>query len=276
MNESMTGSLNEVIASQTAWAERHGIPFDASSRCGSVQDNLFMSLNPHSAEEFGGGAGGELGTPEEPGSMASLRSSSALAVNVFDAWRDGDPTPLAPLLNSDPSADRVRFEVTYPAGLRGIPPHLDVVIDRPGGFPLAIESKFTEIYSPSHNEFRPSYFESPELWSGFEQTREVALAIHDGTEQFTHLGPAQLIKHALGLKHAHGSKGFRLLYLWYQWPSEIADVHRAEIERFSEAVSGDFEFAALTYQELFDGLRRISGPRAGYLDYLADRYFPDD
>jgi hypothetical protein len=29
----------------------------------------------------------------------------------------------------------------------------------------------------------------------------------------------------------------------------------------------------LTYQELFDSLRRTSGADADYLDYLAERYF---
>ena len=28
--------------------------------------------------------------------------------------------------------------------------------------------KFTEVYSPAHNHFRPSYFDEPELWSWFE------------------------------------------------------------------------------------------------------------
>ena len=28
--------------------------------------------------------------------------------------------------------------------------------------------KFTEVYSPAHSDFRPSYCEEPELWFGFE------------------------------------------------------------------------------------------------------------
>jgi hypothetical protein len=132
------------------------------------------------------------------------------------------------------------------------------------------------VYSPAHNQFRPSYFEKPMLWEGFEQTEKLAQGIADGSERFESLGAAQLIKHALGLKNAFGPEGFRLLYLWYEWPGEIAGVHRAEIRRFAEAVGGDFDFAALTYQELFDGLRQIPEPRPGYVAYLEDRYFSDD
>jgi hypothetical protein len=99
------------------------------------------------------------------------------------------------------------------------------------------------------------------------------LAASSASTQFKHLGAAQLIKHALGLKNGYGPTGFRLLYLWYDWPGEIADAHGNEIGRFGETVGGDFDFAALTYQELFERLREIPEPRPGYFTYLEDRYF---
>ncbi|MCL1599867.1 MAG: hypothetical protein M3094_11830, partial [Actinomycetia bacterium] len=86
----MSNELNEIIANQVAWADRHGVPLDRSNRCPSADDNLFIPLNLESVGEFGEGAGNELGTPDIPGSMASVRSSSALAVNAFDAWRGTD------------------------------------------------------------------------------------------------------------------------------------------------------------------------------------------
>ncbi len=270
---SMMSEPAEIIGGQVAWAERHGIPLDRSKRCRAAEDNLFVPLSPGSAGEFGEGAGNELGTGDTPGSMASVRSSSALAVNVFAAWRSGALARLMSLLAADTMADRLRFEVQYPTGLGGVPPHLDVVIDRPGGVPLAIESKFTEVYSPAHNDFRPSYLEAPGLWDGFGQAQDLALAIADGSTQFKHLGAAQLIKHALGLKNGCGPTGFRLLYLWYDRPGEIAGAHRNEIGRFAETVGGDFDFAVLTYQELFEWLREIPEPGPGYLTYLEDRYF---
>jgi hypothetical protein len=265
--------LAEIIASQIAWADRRGIPHNDSNICRTVTDNLFIAMGGASAVEFGDGAGGELGTVDAPGSMASLRSSSALAVNVFDAWRGEDIGPLASLFAADRLSDRLRFEVQFPTGLKGIPPHLDVVIDREGGIPLAIESKFTEIYSPAHNDFRDSYFEKPGLWDGFDRIRELASAIADGSVRFEHLGAAQLIKHALGLKNAYGPMGFRLLYLYYGWPSEIADAHDVEVDRFAEIALSDMEFAPMTYQELFERLETVEEPRPGYMAYLRDRYF---
>jgi hypothetical protein len=271
--ESTQNALNEIIERQVEWADRHDIPYQKPNMCRSVGDNLFLPLDPDSTTEFGEGAGSELGTRDVPGSMASLRSSSALAVNVFAPWRGTDIAPLSSLFASARSANRLRFEVQYPTGLRGIPPHLDVVIDRPGGTPLAIESRFTEIYSSAHNGFRESYFEKPGLWDGFDHVHELALAIADGSVQFEYLGAAQLIKHALGLKKAYGPMGFRLLYLYYEWPSEIAVLHSAEIDRFADIAQLDLDFASMTYPELFDRLETIEEPRTGYRSYLSDRYF---
>lgn len=265
--------LAEIIASQVMWADRRDIPHNDSNMCRTLADNLFVAMDAASTVEFGDGAGSELGTIDAPGSMASLRSSSALAVNVFEAWRGKDLAPLASLFAADRYSNRLRFEVQFPTGLRGIPPHLDVVLDREDGLPLAVESKFTEIYSPAHNEFRDSYFEKPGLWDGFDNVCGLAAAIADGSVQFEHFGAAQLIKHALGLKNAHGPMGFRLLYLYYEWPSEIADAHSKEVDRFAEIAQLDFEFAAMTYQELFERLETIEEPRPGYMEYLGDRYF---
>jgi len=266
-------TLNEIINNQIEWADRRGVAFDGRNVCRILDGNLFAPLNPDTAVEFGGGAGKELGTRDTPGSMASLRSSSALAVNVFDAWRVTDLAPLASLFAADRWADRLRFEVQYPTGLQGISPHLDVVIDQPGCVPLAIESKFTEVYSPPHNEFRDSYFTRPGLWDGFSRLHALASGIADGSVEFDHLGAAQLIKHALGLKNAYGPMGFRLLYLWYEWPSETAEKHREEIDRFSSVAQQNLEFYAMTYQDLFERLKTVEEPADGYMRYLKDRYF---
>ncbi|GMQ98805.1 MAG: hypothetical protein BMS9Abin17_1333 [Acidimicrobiia bacterium] len=262
-----------IIKGQVDWAERHVIEFDRSNVCATVDDNLFIPLRPQTEAEFGRGAGDELGRPGAAGSMASLRSSAALAVNFFDPWRGTDLGPLTELIAADRWADRLRFEVTYPTGLKGIPPHLDVVIDQQGHIPVGIESKFTEVYSTAHNEFRPSYFDAPGLWDDMTRTRELAEGIAAGTEHFDTLGAAQLIKHLLGFKREYGVGRFRLLYLWYEWPGEIARRHRAQLSRFSNSIDSELDFAALTYQQLFERLRTVEEPQSGYLAYLEDRYF---
>lgn len=267
-------AVSEIVGCQAKWAIANEIPFDRSHVCSSVESNRFQPLNPETRVEYARGAGDELGTMQRPGSMASLRSSAALVVNVFDAWRDSDLGELSAAIGAELASNRIRFEVTYPTGLRGIPPHLDVVIDQKNGPPLAVESKFTEPYGEVHNEFRPSYFAKPEIWADLTRTRDLAHQISEGAVKFRYLGAAQLIKHALGLARAHGAGGFRLLYLWYEWPGEIAATHRDEIGRFIDLVGTDFDVAAMTYQTLFKKLKGIPEPKPGYCDYLERRYFP--
>ena len=266
--------VSEILARQRAWARTAGVPLDRSGIVArTIEGNLFGPLSVEARHEFSRGAGGELGTPQAPGPMASLRSSAALVVNVFDPWRGSALTPLASALAADSAANRLRMEVTVPTGLRGIPPHLDVVVDRPHGHVLAIESKFTEPYDHATNAFKPSYFKKDSIWDSLPRLRGLAERIDAGEEVFEHLGAAQLIKHSLGLARASGVEGFTLLYLWYEWPSTMATVHRAEIERFAAIAAVDISFRALTYQELFEQLEAVPEPAVGYLDYLRSRYF---
>ena len=95
-----------IIRSQVDWAQRHGIDFDRSNVRATREDNLFIPLRPETEAEFSRGAGDELGRPDSPGSMASLRSTAALAVNVFDPWRGTDLGPLTELIAADRWADQ--------------------------------------------------------------------------------------------------------------------------------------------------------------------------
>lgn len=90
---------------------------------------------------------------------------------------------------------------------------------------------------------------------------------------FQYLDAAQLLKHVLGLHRRFAASGFELLYLWYDVPgSTAADEHRAEVERFSQAISAEVRFRSMTYQALFERLLpSIEG--TDYAAYLRSRYF---
>lgn len=221
-------------------------------------------LDADTESELGAGAGGELGR------LTALRSSSALAVNVFGPWRS-NPGPIAEILGGSSDSQSLRFEGVFPTGLAGTPPHLDVVIE--GGLTrLGVESKFLESYGLATNGFSEAYFTDPELWNGLEDCRRLAEDLATEGETFQHLHAAQLLKHALGL--AHGRDPFRLVLVWYRVDGPTGEVLDDEISRFRVRVQDDIDFEAVTYQNLFDELRSISEPTPGYLDYLADRYFP--
>ena len=261
-----------IVQGQREWAERADIVVDRANRCPSVEANLFRGIGPETRAEFAAGAGEELGNQAVLGSMSSLRSSSALAVNVFEPWRGHDLSVLSSAFG-DATYTSLRFEARFPTGLGGTPPHLDVLLSGSSTIPLGIECKFAEIYTPPSNVFRESYFARDGLWDGLPSTRKMAERLTNGGLRFEHLGAAQLIKHALGLKAAFEVNGFSLLYLWFAWPCAETERHLREVEAFTDAIDGEFGFTSMTYQELFGKLVSLPEPQSGYLEYLRDRYF---
>ena len=78
--------------------------------------------------------------------------------------------------------------------------------------------------------------------------------LRGGRLRFEYLDPRQLLKHALGPATQLGN-GFRLCYLYYDWPGNGMDAHRREIDFFDECVGDEIRFKTLTYQAVFERLR---------------------
>jgi hypothetical protein len=216
-----------------------------------------------------------LDTPTEPAKMRALHSSSALVVNVFDYWRERDPDAVARSLNIDPvNPVALSFEKQLRTGMRGTPPTLDLVL-KAGECLWAVESKFTEPYqSHAHDApFRESYFaKGRKRWAEVDLPRcqELAETMHCGSRRFARLDAAQLMKHALGVRHACPSG--ELLFLWYDVDTPEARELEREIAEFASAVDGALGFRALRYQDV---LPRLLGEEAAcreYRGYTSERY----
>ena len=264
----------DIKDAQKAWAESSGISFDSKGYVSDVEDNLRKPLSDRARNAFERGAGSEL-----EGHMKALHSSSALAVNFFDYWTDGDKTPLLRALGIDADgAKSLDFEAKFPTGLLGTAPHLDVAITLNSGFVIAIECKFTEPLQRSTRGkagFASSYFlSSGGLWKqrGLPQCQRLAEELHKKRLRFEYLDPGQLLKHALGLATQCGDK-FSLYYLYYDSSGERSEAHKREIENFTDHVGDEVGFKSLTYQELFHKLRISGQADPGYMDYLELRYF---
>lgn len=254
------------------WARGEGLELDPGGhKFKRREDALFVPLDPESEREFAAGDGGELEK------LGSLRSSAAMAYNVFAPWKTA-PSQLARLLGGEGVYDRMAFERKYPTGVGSRHPHLDVVIEtneriRGGPMPVAVEAKFCEIYDrPSPARFSVNYLRRDELWAGLENMRRLAEELAANAAIFELFGAAQLVKHILGLAREYGPSGFRLVYLWYDFASEAAKTHRGEVDRFSEMLDGEISFQAMTYQDLYLLLSRIDEPVPGYLRFLSGRY----
>ena len=219
--------------------------------------------------------------------MRALHSSSALVVNLFDYWTYRDKSPLLSALGIGPAGEvDLDFEARFPTGLGGTPPHLDVSITNGTGFVHAVEGKFTEHLGRAtrgKSKFSESYFpRTGELWAdrNLPACQELAEELwaeerHGGRQRFEYLDPRQLLKHALGLSTNRAGR-FSLVYLYYDWVGARPDAHRREVDIFSERVEGETGFRVLTYQSVYGRLRDSGKADAGYVEYLADRYFESD
>lgn len=267
-----------IYRQQQRWAKQHRIEFDKDGYTRCLDDNLFEPLSPETSAEFGAGAGDELGRGGQRAKMQALHSSSALACNFFQHWRNrNDIDSIAIACGAPKGMTAMRFEQIHPTPLGGRPPHLDVEFYGAKVKPVAIESKFTEPYGrKTKREIRDSYL-NPGLWESLPRCKELVKLIREeekGWTSFSYLDVPQLLKHILGLATTFGHTGFELLYLWYEVPSPEAEKHRKEIEAFKDHIRDEVHFRDMTYQELFENIKKCPTAEDRYISYLAERYFP--
>ena len=235
---------------------------DAQGYARDATFNLVAPMSDAQRGAFESGKGAEL-----QGKMRAPYSSSALAFNSFAPFTDA-PSRLE--LAGGTGFDQLEFERQCPSGLRGTPPHLDVVASS-STHVVAVESKCLEYFTPKVGEFSDAYTSITDARSASRWFRHVAAAAAP-----QHLDIAQLVKHVLGLRHTFPERAITLLYLYWE-PSNWREVpacveHRAELQRFAYSVAGDeVRFASLSYPDLWDAWR-TAGVDSGHLEKLAERY----
>ncbi|WP_405226013.1 PGN_0703 family putative restriction endonuclease [Lentisalinibacter sediminis] len=269
---------NRILQEQREWAQNRGLDADARGYLAEVELNLFKPMTEATRSAFGRGSGSELlDTSRRPAKMKALHSSSALAVNFFDAWACRDGSPLQNALDLEQEISEISFEAQFATGLRGNPPNLDVALSLANGFSIGIESTFTEWLTPKPGDkspFKEKYFPGGSgLWEmrGLSASESLARMIRDRSVVFRYLDAPQLLKHALGLATSCGGH-FSLFYVFLDYPCDQSELHREEMTRFDEIVGAELGFRALTYQFLLSKLAKQSGIDSGYVDYLRDRY----
>jgi hypothetical protein len=269
--------LSIIKARQRAWAQRNGRALDDDGYCGCADDNAFQRLSDAARGDFERGGGGELGRGDERGKVQAVHSSSALACNWFDYWRERDFGVLSSVFDVPDPFVTLRLAAHVPTGMRGADANLDVLLTSASGSLFGIESKFTEPYiqSATKGVLKPQYFaQNRSRWSdvGLPGCQIVAEQLRSGQHDFAVLDVAQLLKHMLAL--ARTGNRWTLCCLWYEVPGQVADAHRAELQTFAARIGDDAgHFTALTYQELFVRMERAVGPgHADYMAYLRDRY----
>ena len=272
-------SLTDLKAHQKTWAADNGLALDEYGYLSAIEKNLFQALNKRTRQSLIDGSGGEIvDSPDGPAKMKAPHSSSALAVNVFDFWVSHHKTALSKAMNFDDEIVNISFEKKFPTGLKGTPPHLDIVLELSAGHVVGIESKYGEWLSPksaSEEPFAASYFRANTcMWekNGLPNTQILAEDMAAGKESFRYLNVAQLLKHSLGLSNRLG-RNFSLHYMYYDWPGDESTHHKLELVKFADLVGTELKFHASSYQDFFRSLLMVDGTEADYLSYLRDRYF---
>ena len=269
-------TYESIIDKQQKWADQRSIEHDKAGYVLSLTKNLYRPLFPETLDEFKKGKGDELGSK-----MLALHSSSALVVNVFDYWRYlGKADVIAEACGVPSRLTNIKFEQTYPIiHIRGTPPHLDIEFSIPGSnFISVVESKFTEpYYRHTKRSIKEKYFNIPGLWSQIPNCARLAQRIREESRSkisFIYLDAPQLLKHILGLTCSKsGTQNFEITYLWYEKHSSEADRHQFEIQKFKELVGGEVHFRSMTYQKLFENIKKSVLADDDYLEYIGQRYF---
>jgi hypothetical protein len=207
------------------------------------------------------GGGHEL-AGESP-KMHAAYSSAMLAVNSFAHWRNSKQDLGLLQLGGTSNFTDLQFERKLATGLRGTPPHLDVLAEG-GQNVVAVESKCTEYLGEQVASFKDVYQAkvlelADDSWAA-EYTRLV-----ENPTRFRFLNAAQLIKHYLGIKNQLGGLRSVLLYLYWEpsnpEKSAVFAAHRDEIARFSKGLSdANVQFQALSYPELWSNWETLERP----------------
>jgi len=264
----LQGRCQEALSDALRRTSQDGI-FDSKGYVREIPYNFVQGISfSDFQEDFEDGAGDELRDK-----MKAPYSSSALAVNVFGRWRR-DPSTLA--LRNETNFGSLEFEKRCSTGLRGFPPHLDLVVEGVQRI-VAIESKCTEHLDPKTNQagFSESYRTINDHRRQSPWFKHMLELMNTATEppQYKWLNAAQLIKHYLGLSHTGFYEGRQITLLYLYWePTNWHEIpefreHREEASRFEQKVFGDgqVKFEHMSYLELWDAWRTLSKP-----DWLSD------
>jgi hypothetical protein len=260
-------SLAQRTGSALAEAFRHdgpSEPLQGERRIGRISDLLIDGIADH-----------QLPDSIDRTRLKSPHSAAALAINSFLPWqRAPDQLPLAGWVGFD----AVQFEVRCPTGLRGTPPHLDLLALREG-IAVAVTVRCTEYLSRRKSAVALSYDRLLAATPALELWQRVLQELRARPTMYRHLDLGGLVKYALALGRTFPDRSTTLLYMF--WEPLNADQfdefrrHRAELAALGEAVRGArVVFEAKSFQALCRewAERRQPAWLAGHVARLRARY----
>ena len=217
---------------------------------------------------------------ELPSSVEHIRfdtphSGMALTVNSFVPWqRAVDLLPLGDRLGFD----AIQFDVRCPTGLRGTPPHLNLLALRTD-HAIAVVVRSVEYLTRRRSSIAAAYddllTETPGLMPWLRHLTDW----RRHRLSYRHVDLPALVKYATALRRTFPDRPSTLLYLFWEpldAPAygEFRD-HRGELLKLVDAMrDAQVNFAAQSFDELWHGWSRCSAPSwiAGHVARLRSRY----
>lgn len=168
--------------------------------------------------------------------LKTAHSAAALAINSFLPWLSvPDQLPLGGWVGFD----AVQFEVRCPTGLRGTPPHLDLLALREG-IAVAVTVRCTEYLGRRKSTVAPSYDRLLAATPTLAPWHRLLEELRAQPSTWRHVDLGGLVKYALALGRTFPDRSTTLLYLFWE-PLDASQFdefrrHRAELASLSEAL----------------------------------------
>ena len=163
-------------------------------------------------------------------------SGIALAVNSFLFWRE---TPHRLPIAGETGFTDLRFDARCPTGVRGTPPHLDLIAAR-GNRLVAVTSRGCDYLARRQTRLAAAY-DTLNLPGTLKPWGRLLNAAREDRGRFMHVDPGSLIKFALGLGRTFTGFSLKLVYLYVE-PEDASqfvafEKHRDELSTVKEAVA---------------------------------------
>jgi hypothetical protein len=207
--------------------------------------------------------------------LRSPDCAAALAVNSFLPWRDAiEKLPLAGWTGFDAA----QFDALCPTGLRGTPPHLDLLALRVE-VAVAVTVRCIEYLSRRKTSVAPSYDRLLAATPGLDAWRQQLGRLRDEPRRYRHVDLGALIKFAVALGRTFPERPTVLLYLF--WEPLDADRfeeflrHRHELAELQQAVgNGRVTFSAQSFLAMWRDWAERDAPAwlSDHVDRLRARY----